>query len=602
MIGFVSFLFRIFNRFMPWYRLPFPFSILNIIGLQHDLRRNNLHSTSRENIAPPAKGDFDVRTCRTADGSFNDLSDPAMGMCGMRFGRNIRLDHTYGEKEPELMTPNPRLISNKLLARKTFIPVPYLNLHAASWLQFMTHDWFNHGESDPNRVFQVPLPEGDTWTAPNHKPGCMSIRASQPDPWVYAADEGMPATYRNHETHWWDGSQIYGSSEARVAQMRRDPAGNLVPGGKIYLDERGLLAIDPSDGIELAGNNGNWWVGLSLLTNLFIREHNAITSHLAASYPHQSDDWLYHKARLINAALMAKIHQVEWTPALLNSPDLRFVQRGNWWGALGEEYERAYGRDKRLDLISGIPGSWSDHHTAPYSMTEEFVAAYRMHPLLPDEVAFRKLGDNDVVDTLSLQECAGTETRAIYDHITLADAHYTFGVSNPGALTLHNYPNVLRRFQDQDNSRQIVDLAAIDILRDRERGVPRYCELRRHLRMSVPRTFEELTGGNQEQAGEISQVYATVEDVDFLVGALVEPLPTGFGFSDTAFRIFIVMATRRFKSDRFYTDDFNDKTYTPEGMQWIRDNLFGTVMVRHFPELKNKIGRVKNGFFAWPLD
>ena len=38
-----------------------------------------------------------------------------------------------------------------------------------------------------------------------------------------------------------------------------------------------------------------------------------------------------------------------------------------------------------------------------------------------------------------------------------------------------------------------VDVAAIDILRDRERGVPRYCQLRRLLGMPAPKSFEELT-------------------------------------------------------------------------------------------------------------
>ena len=32
--------------------------------------------------------------------------------------------------------------------------------------------------------------------------------------------------------------------------------------------------------------------------------------------------------------------------------------------------------------------------------------------------------------------------------------------------------------------------------------------------------------------------------------------PTGFGFSDTAFRVFILMASRRLKSDRFFTTDW----------------------------------------------
>ena len=44
--------------------------------------------------------------------------------------------------------------------------------------------------------------------------------------------------------------------------------------------------------------------------------------------------------------------------------------------------------------------------------------------------------------------------------------------------------------------------------------------------------------------------------MDLTVGLYAEPLPEGFGFSDTAFRIFILMASRRLNSDRFFTTDY----------------------------------------------
>src|SRR5262249_10572160 len=45
----------------------------------------------------------------------------------------------------------------------------------------------------------------------------------------------------------------------------------------------------------------------------------------------------------------------------------------------------------------GIPGSPTDHHTAPYAMTEEFTAVYRMHSLLPDEFSFRSHRDGSEI-------------------------------------------------------------------------------------------------------------------------------------------------------------------------------------------------------------
>src|SRR5262249_44833407 len=122
------------------------------------------------------------------------------------------------------------------------------------------------------------------------------------------------------------------------------------------------------------------------------------------------------------------------------------------------------------------------------------------------------------------------------------------GTSHPGALVLHNYPTGLRRLHKKGDV--YVDIASTDILRDRERGVRRYCAMRRHLGMSVPKSFEELTT-NRDWQRELTAVYKSVEQVDLLVGMHCETKAPGFGFSDTAFRIFILMASRRLKSDRF---------------------------------------------------
>jgi hypothetical protein len=65
------------------------------------------------------------------------------------------------------------------------------------------------------------------------------------------------------------------------------------------------------------------------------------------------------------------------------------------------------------------------------------------------------------------------------------------------------------------------------------------------------RSFEELTD-NPEWAEEIQRVYDNdIDRIDTTVGLFAERPPNGFGFSDTAFRIFVLMASRRLNSDRF---------------------------------------------------
>jgi hypothetical protein len=587
---------KLTNRFRVWYRLPFLLAMPTLVGHRVNMRQHNLADTERDPALLKPLGGASPRDQRTADGSFNDLGCPWMGMARARFGRNVPVSDTYGEQPPDLYEPNPRVVSRDLLARRSFVPVPHLNALVPAWLQFMVHDWLSHGGGDTTKPpHALPLPPGDDWSAP-----AMTILRSLPDDMRGPADQGQPATYRNTETHWWDASQIYGSALETQYSVRADPAtGKPRTDGKIHLDAHGHLPVDSTADVanlELAGVNGNWWIGLSVLHTLFAREHNAIVDRLHIEYPEADGEWLFQKARLVNAALIAKIHTVEWTPALLNSPEGRFAMRGNYWGLLGEEYARAYGRVGSGELLSGIPGSPTDHHTAPYAMTEEFTAVYRMHSLLPDEFSFRRHRDDGELLKCDFHGVTGGAARDLYTKVPYPDALYSLATSHPGALVLHNYPAGLRRLHKKDDI--FVDIASTDVLRDRERGVPRYCAFRRHLGMSVPKSFAELTP-NAEWQHELAAVYKSVEQVDVLVGMHCETAPPGFGFSDTAFRIFILMASRRLKSDRFFTTDFTPEVYTPAGFAWIADNSLRTVLERHVTELRPHFANVRNVFFPW---
>ena len=90
-----------------------------------------------------------------------------------------------------------------------------------------------------------------------------------------------------------------------------------------------------------------------------------------------------------------------------------------------------------------------------------------------------------------------------------------------------------------------------------------------------------------------------IDRVDLLVGLLAEPVPQGFGFSDTAFRIFILMASRRLHSDRFFTVDFRPEIYTEFGMDYLNHTTMTDVLLRHHPELKGPLDGVKNPFGPW---
>jgi hypothetical protein len=333
-----------------------------------------------------------------------------------------------------------------------------------------------------------------------------------------------------------------------------------------------------------------------MMTTLFAREHNAVCDRLKADYPHWDDEELFQRARLVVAALLAKIHTVEWTPAIISNPVTVFALRANWYGAAGERIARTFGRISSSEVISGIPGGPTDHYGVPYALTEEFTAVYRMHPLLPDDFDLRAADGDRPLAQLEFPALAGPHAREIGDRFALADLFYSFGTTHPGAIVLRNYPRFLQRFERPDG--KVIDVASTDIVRIREMGVPRYCEFRRLLHLNAPRSFAELTD-DAELAAEMADLYGDVEKVDLMVGLFAEKRPAGFAFSDTAFRIFIVMASRRLNSDRFFTRDFRPEIYSPAGLRWVQDNDMRSVLLRHFPELRPALHGVDNAFAPW---
>jgi Animal haem peroxidase len=569
----------------PWYQQPRLLAMRRLIDIRNQLRAENLHDTEEpplERKDIPQNLNPALRETRSTDGTFNDLHYPKMGAVGRAFGRNVALKHVFPDT-PNLLVPNPRVVSRELMTRDAFQPATILNLLAAAWIQFMVHDWFVHERSKTDGI-DVPTAPGDDWGAPS-----IPVRRSVP----IAAPSGStrPPAYANLNSHWWDSSQIYGCDEAMAAKLRT------TIGGKLRIEPTGLLPVDPETGVHFSGFTDNWWIGLAMLHTLFTLEHNHICDLLAAQHPGWTDDQLFAKAKLINAALMARIHTVEWTPAILPHPVIRTAMNVNWSGLSGEDVQDVLEFLDDKELLGGIVGSQADHHSAPYSLTEEFVAVYRMHPLMPDDYVFHSLVTGRPLEKRSLMEIAGHRTPAIAERITMPDLFYSFGTCHPGALTLHNYPRHLQNLTRDDGER--LDLAAVDILRDRERGVPRYNEFRRLIHKDPVKSFDELTD-NPAWRKQIKDVYnGDLEKVDLMTGLYAEPLPEGFGFSETAFRVFVLMASRRLKSDRFFTDDWRPEVYTEFGLDYVNKNSMLTVLARHYPHLAPALKGVKNAFQPW---
>ncbi len=588
-----------------WYRRPLFLGILTLAHMREKLNKNNLHSTYPKNTLVGFQPDNlpvpdGVKYYRTADGSWNNLENPKEGAAGTRLARNIAINAIKPESGERLLSPNPREISRKLLTRENEMKeVPFLNMLAASWIQFQNADWINHGEPMLKELIEVHLAEDDP-ARKKYLQTKMFIPRTQPDP-TRMEKEDAPVSFINEVTHWWDGSQIYGSDQETVDRLRS------FKDGKLKVNADGLLPLNEK-GIEETGFVRNWWVGMSMLHTLFTREHNAICDHLKTSYPDFDDNRLFHVARMINAAVMAKIHSVEWTPGILPNKGLDTALNANWYGILTNLFQKGTHRktvsqiNVRNPELGGVVGNPINKHDVTYAFSEEFVEVYRLHTLLPEKLKLKKL-NGETIGEIPFIETRQAGAGKLTQKVSMTDLFYSFGNQHPGQLVLNNYPKFMQDLSIPFNP--VFDMGAVDIIRARERGVPRYNEFRRQLGLKPISKFEELTD-DKNIVQNLKEIYGenNVEGLDLMIGTLGEGhRPHGFGFGETMFQIFILNATRRLQADRFYTDCFTDEYYTKEGMDWIDKADLKSILLRHYPELKNSgLANIKNAFEPWDTD
>jgi Animal haem peroxidase len=675
---------------------------------------------------------------RNLTGICNDIANPLMGSTNQPFARNVEFEATFPDLGKNdiainrhghrlgLLKPDPQAISRKLFSRAQapnngcneghglpgyateancdYQKAPVLNVLAAFWIQFMTHDWFSHLEEGHNRSELMAMgcsaPRVD-----NAKPqtssqvqqlGCRSEdRVEQ----SYFAAEDPPATFAyqgrqyltraykttlNKVTAWWDASQIYGYndfSSKRVKRDPHDPAKLLLEPVTTSAEEvtAYLPVLQPSDftnpqwsGQESVAFPDNWNIGLSFFHNVFAREHNlfvdkfrAITGatpdkdsglrnpanpNVVIAYKDVTSDKLFEVARLVVAAEIAKIHTIEWTPQLLYNEPAYLGMNANWNGLVSKQplveaaLEKVLARlakspsDKAAAWYSAFaagPGIFGlgnnkpdvnggvNHFGSPFNFPEEFVTVYRLHSMVPDLIELRELHNDPNVIRYKipvLETLGGKATQAMRRY-GLADWALSMGRQRLGKLTLQNHPVFLQNLSlpRLKSPTGKIDVLALDIIRDRERGVPRYNEFRRQYGLTQLTSFDDfvdpnLTKGSPEGVrrqrivGLLREVYGqhkcddskiittaqvnhdgakindclgrpngsmvdNIEDVDTMVGWLAEfARPHGFAISETQFQVFILNASRRLFSDRFLTSSFRPEFYTHLGVQWVNEN------------------------------
>ncbi|KAL3676751.1 hypothetical protein R1sor_026699 [Riccia sorocarpa] len=516
---------------------------------------------------------------------------------GAFIGRNM--EQAPAKSVAELLDPHPAVVATKLLNRKEFVGTgKQFNMLAASWINFMIHDWIDH-EEDTNNLQGVKL------SAPESVASQCPLQSFKFYPSKeYDVGKGKVG-YKNTRSSWWDASMIYGTNEVNRASVRTFVDGKL----KIYKDE--LLTVD-KDGIPLIGDPRNPWMGVAVLQALFVSEHNLICDKLKAAYPTLNDEALYTYAKVTNQAILAKIHTIDWTVELLKMNTLLAGMRANWYGLLGKAFKDKVGNTGNV-LLSGIVGqSKAIDHGVPYSLTEEFTSVYRMHPLLPETIFIRDIqaapirGSNEpqLLEEVPVKEFVGIEGIKKARKHGIKTLLTSLGHQASGALTLFNYPNWMRDLPVTDTHgqprKEPVDMQALEIYRDRERFVNRYNQFRRSLFMPEIKSLKDLTD-DADTIKVLREVYGDdVEKIDTLVGLLAEKKIPGYAISETAFYVFLLMASRRLEATPNFTSNFNAGTYTEVGLKWVNTTeSLKDVISRHHPDIVKTWMTADSAFSVW---
>lgn len=441
-------------------------------------------------------------------------------------------------------------------------------------------------------------------------------------------------------------------------------------------------------------------------------------------YQKVSDEELFQIARLVVAAEIAKIHTIEWTTQLLYDEPLHLGMNANWNGLVEKDNpvskvldqivvnrlaksnneikanqfysvfasgagifglgsHRYQDRPGFLGYLPGKKDIWDlrnpehvnggvNHFGSPFNFPEEFPTVYRLHPLIPDLLEFRELQSPNAISKKIpvISTFRGKATQAMTDG-GLSNWALSMGRQRLGLLTLQNHAQFLQnlelpRLQSETNK---IDIAALDLIRDRERGVPRFNEFRRQYGLKQLTSFDDFIDRRlpndsaeykeqQRLIGLLREVYGqhkcdaskiitdaqlnadgtpindclghangsmvdNIEDVDAVVGWLSEfTRPHGFAISETQFHVFILNASRRLFSDRFFTSSFRPEFYSTLGVDWVNNNgpdgkqwepaLYNghkaevsplkRIMLRTMPELKDQLAGVFNVFDPWARD
>uniref|UniRef100_A0A8C8BMY6 Lactoperoxidase n=1 Tax=Otus sunia TaxID=257818 RepID=A0A8C8BMY6_9STRI len=245
-------------------------------------------------------------------------------------------------------------------------------------------------------------------------------------------------------------------------------------------------------------------LGLSALHTVFLREHNRLVSELRKLNPHWDGEKLYQESRKIVVAIIQIITYRDYLPLLLAEETSKWIPSYS-------------GYNENVDpTVSNV-----------FSLAFRFghVSVRPFVSRLDD--SFQPLGSFSHVP-LHLAFCA--PWRIIMEGGI--DPLIRGMVVDHAKLMKQNQLLVeeLQNHLFEQTEVMGLDLAALNMQRGRDHGLPGYNDWRRFCGLSQPRNIDEFSEvlGNSKLAKKFMELYGTPDNIDLWIGAVAEPfVPRG---------------------------------------------------------------------------
>jgi hypothetical protein len=372
--------------------------------------------------------------------------------------------------------------------------------------------------------------------APENQPGTPFIPLTR----VTAAEgtgiEGNPRGQINEITSFIDGSQVYGSEEELAEFLKANDGTGELKSQVINGEE--LLPFNPENPPSfIAGDpRVNEQIGLTAAHTLFVREHNSLAQEIAGRIEAgdskilellehsglEENEFIYESARKVVGAQIQQVTYEEYLPLLIGKN-------------LVEDYS---GYDESVD---------------PRISVEFANVSFRVgHSQLSPEIA-RVNPDGTSAGDVSLQEAFFTPQRVVDNG---ADS-VAVGLTTKQAQAVDNLViDSVRNFLFPANTGGF-DLAAVNIQRGRDVGLPSYNDARRGFGLQPAAAFlttdrQQGITSDPEVAARFASIYDSVEDVDFWIGGISEDAVNGGLVGELFSTVLTDQFTRLRDGDRFF--------------------------------------------------